>query len=167
MRKIKNRAKALLYAQGPGRFYAPAYRNLAESMRGDEGPFLDLGCGTGALVRALANCRPDTSVVGIDRNPSAVQEAADGHRDLQHVQFREMHAESLEFEAGAFGTVSAVQNLMHWKELSAVLGEAHRVLRPDGALIIFQAGGAGPIPEEWLDRPMGWPPVLTGNTAPW
>ena len=107
--------------------------------------------------RAIAQKLPDVRVVGIDRNPAAVQDALRRLGDSAQAELTVMDGEDLRFSGESFQTVFAIQNLMHWRDPGAVLAEIHRVLRPGGALRIYQAGG-GPIPSDWLERSrLGWP----------
>ena len=157
LRSLRNGIKAKIYAGGPARIYGPAYRKLAEPLTPGDGPFLDLGCGSGSLVAAIAQKFPNVRVVGIDRNPAAVQDALQRLGDSSQAELAVMDGEDLRFSGESFQTVFAIQNLMHWRDPGAVLAEIHRVLRPGGTLRIYQAGG-GPIPSDWLERSrLGWP----------
>ena len=154
---IRNALKAKIYSGGPAHIYAPAYRKIAEQLSSSEGPFLDLGCGSGALVASIAEGLPECRVVGIDRNPAAASDAANRVRGLIGAEVLAMDGESMSFPEESFQTVFALQNLMHWKTPDAVLTQILRVLRPGGQLRIYQAGG-GPIPHDWIQRTaLGWP----------
>ena len=154
---LKNRLKARLYSGGPAQIYAPAYEKIAQLLSSDEAPFLDLGCGSGGLVAAIADRLPDCQVVGIDRNPSAASDALHRVGGRGAAEVLSMDGQSMAFDDGTFQTVFALQNLMHWRKPDEVLREVLRVLKPGGELRIYQAGG-GPVPSEWLNRPKGWPP---------
>ena len=154
---LKNRLKARLYSSGPGQIYAPAYERIAEALSPEEAPFLDLGCGSGGLVAALADRFPDCRVVGIDRNPAAAGDATRRVNGRGLGEVLSMDGQDMKFDEESFQTVFALQNLMHWKEPDEVLREVLRVLKPGGELRIYQAG-EGAIPSGWLNRPWGWPP---------
>ena len=154
---IRNALKAKIYSGGPAHIYAPAYRKIAKPLSSSEGPFLDLGCGSGALVAEIAKGLPDSRVVGIDRNPAAAKDAASRVRGLIGAEILAMDGESMNFPPQSFQTVFALQNLMHWKNPDAVMAQVFRVLRPGGQFRIYQAGG-GPIPVDWIQKTaLGWP----------
>lgn len=99
---------------------------------------LDVGCGTGRLVRDLsARCQ---EVVGVDASAQMVSRAslrarAEGARN---VSFQEAWAEALPFEGGAFDVVTASNLLTTVADPVAALKEAARVLRPSGRLALLE-----------------------------
>ncbi len=102
---------------------------------------LDVGCGTGVVVRALAR-RQDFSgrVTGVDHSPAFIETArrlaAEEGVDRQ-VEFHVGDAHALEYEDGRFDAVIAHTLISHVAEPLAFLKEAHRVVRPGGMVAIF------------------------------
>lgn len=92
-----------------------------------EGPHLDIGCGRGELLAALAD-HADRPIAGVDPQPWA-----DALVDcISVVEARQ----PLPFDDGSFTSVSMLDSLEHvWSE-EAVLGEAKRVLAPGGNLVV-------------------------------
>ena len=100
---------------------------------------LDIGCGTGALTRALAErVGPAGSVVGID--PGAEVLAFARRRGPATIDYREMGAEALALTDGEFDLVASMLAVHHIPEPDrpAALAEARRVLRPGGRLAIAE-----------------------------
>lgn len=102
-------------------------------------PCLELGCGEGNnLVRLVRHVR----CVGIDLFPNKLKFAA---RELPKVPFAVADAGALPFGDGAFGSVFIRDLLHHVPEPERVLGEAVRVLRPEGRLHVLEPNGRNPI----------------------
>ncbi len=101
---------------------------------------LDLGCGDGALASALAE--RGALVVGLDANRSALEVAAgrSGPGLGRRPSFIEGRIEHLPLRDGAFDIVLAVTVLCLTTARRAAVGEAGRVLRPGGRLVIGELG---------------------------
>jgi len=92
---------------------------------------LDLGCGTGLSTAALAPLA--SRAVGLEPALAMLRHGADVAPGARLVAGR---AEELPFRDGAFGLLAAAGSL-NYTNLAAVLPEAARVLREDGAFIIY------------------------------
>ena len=100
--------------------------------------WLDAGCGTGTLARLLAarNC----NVTGVDASPDMVA-AARAHRTdgrlAERLTFRQIPTiESLPFTDRAFDGVLCASVLEYVLDVARCLAEIHRVLKPDGLLLV-------------------------------
>ncbi|MGI0017470.1 MAG: class I SAM-dependent methyltransferase [Nitrosotalea sp.] len=122
-----------------------AFRELAAAAGirpGDR--VLDVGCGTGYLVRMLAEIvGPDGSVVGVDAAPEMVAYAASRSRSAANASFEVGSAGALSFPDSTFDAVLSSLTMHHLapaEQLPAVR-EMRRVLKPGGRLLIaeFQA----------------------------
>jgi len=97
---------------------------------------LEVGCGVGSVCRFLAGVPNVGSVLGVDPCRLFVERAralTDGAR----VEFATGDAHQLDLEDGSFDAVVFHTTLCHVAEPERVLAEAHRVLRPDGVLVVF------------------------------
>jgi SAM-dependent methyltransferase len=96
-----------------------------------EKTILDVGCGTGAILEQLGS--PERNV-GIDLAPEAVSFCQ--KRGLSNVRQGDICA--LPFADGSFDVVICSSVLYHeWVlDVAGALREMHRVLRPDGVLLI-------------------------------
>ena len=98
---------------------------------------LEVGCGTGAVARALARWPSVTEVVGIDPSPVFLAKARELGKALTNVSFREADGRSLPFEDTSFDVVVYHTTLCHLPGPERALAEGFRVLRPGGWLAVF------------------------------
>lgn len=95
---------------------------------------IDVGTGTGTLARGLA--KRGLNVVGVDPSPDLMREAVKlDNAEGVTISYRVGRAESLEFEDCSVDLVTAGQ-CWHWFDRRQAAVEMHRVLRPDGKLVI-------------------------------
>ena len=97
---------------------------------------LDVGCGTGYLLRRLADRCPDAAeLTGVDPAPAmiaAARAAAAGDR----LRWLEGTAEALPCADGAFDLVVSTTSFDHWADQRAGLRECARVLAAGGWLVL-------------------------------
>jgi 2-polyprenyl-3-methyl-5-hydroxy-6-metoxy-1,4-benzoquinol methylase len=94
---------------------------------------LDAGFGTGFGTRILADAGAE-HVVGIDNDASAVEQAS---AELpENVEFRVSDVATLPFADASFDVVTCMEVIEHVEDPERVLGELHRVLKPDGLLLL-------------------------------
>jgi len=97
---------------------------------------LDIGCGTGYLLRLLARQWPQASeLAGIDPAPSMIEAAEDSARD-ERMQFSVGAAERLPYPDSSFDLVVSTTSFDHWSDQQAGLRECARVLVPGGRLML-------------------------------
>lgn len=95
---------------------------------------LDVGCGTGELLRRLWAKYPDAALAGLDPVPEMLAVARDklsGRED-----FRIGYANSLPWNAGAFDVVVSCNMFHYITHPIEALREMARVLRPGGSLVL-------------------------------
>lgn len=102
---------------------------------------LEVGCGTGAVLRAIAR-RPDFTgqALGVDQCGHFVAAAtrfAQAEALSDRIAFQLGDAHSLDFPAASFDVVIAHTVISHVTEPLAVLGEMARVVRPGGTVVVF------------------------------
>jgi ubiquinone/menaquinone biosynthesis C-methylase UbiE len=95
---------------------------------------LDVGCGTGAGVRAAA--RVVERAVGVDLSPKMLAEARERAAGLPGVEFIEGDSEQLPFGDGEFTAVVCTTSLHHYPRPEAAAAEFARVLAPGGRVVI-------------------------------
>ena len=91
---------------------------------------LDVGCGTGANLKMLADFG---KAEGVDISPQAVEFCR--QRGLDSVKLGA--AEQLPYEDDSFELVTALDVVEHLDDDVAGLREMRRVLRPDGRVLLF------------------------------
>jgi ubiquinone/menaquinone biosynthesis C-methylase UbiE len=132
--------RALGYEQGwRGRMHhdiASRAAELAVSVHATPRRVLDIGCGTGYLLRLLAErCPQATELAGIDAAPSMIGAAERAADDLR-LRFTVGAAERLPYPDVAFDLVVSTTSFDHWADQQAGLGECARVLAPGGHLVL-------------------------------
>jgi ubiquinone/menaquinone biosynthesis C-methylase UbiE len=102
---------------------------------------LEIGCGTGAVARCLANRGGFSGkILGVDQSPRFIDAArrfAQQENVGDRVEFRIGDAHKLDFPPATFDAAIAHTVISHVTEPEAVLGELARVVRPGGTLAIF------------------------------
>jgi len=115
---------------------------------------LDLGCGTGVISAELRRRCPG-SVVAVDSESMALRQASECFEGVARLTAR---ATELPFVSGAFDLVFTQMFFLWAKNVPAVLTEVHRVLGPNGTLIVAAEpdyGGRIEHPKEFsLGRPL-------------
>jgi ubiquinone/menaquinone biosynthesis C-methylase UbiE len=102
---------------------------------------LDVGCGTGDDVRALAQIvGPGGWVAGVDNSEQMVAEARKRSEALDlPVEFRVGNATHLDFADNTFDGCRAERVLIHVDDPRAVLAEMVRVTKPGGRIVAMDA----------------------------
>jgi SAM-dependent methyltransferase len=108
-------------------------RYLLDDLSSVRGRVLDVGCGAGAVAKAVKRERPDLVVNGCDLSESALALAASSP---EGVDFRLATAERLPFGDGEFDFAWIFDVLEHVDDPERVLGEVARVLKPGGGFHI-------------------------------
>lgn len=113
-----------------------------------DGDVLDLGCGTGELVSALAAA--GLRATGCDISPEMLHRAAASTSSsaIEWVQLAPAW-QALPFAPGSFDAVVAASVLEYVDEPAAVLRECRRVLRPGGVMLCTVPDTQHPI--RWLE----------------
>ena len=121
---------------------------------------LDVGCGPGTITIDLAARVAPGTVVGIDREPAVITEAARLLRggSSANVEFRVGDVYALDHDDESFDVVHAHQVLQHLTDPVAALVEMRRVLRPGGILAVRDSDYGGfvwappdPLLDRWMD----------------
>jgi SAM-dependent methyltransferase len=98
---------------------------------------LDVGCGSGWLVRRLAAQVPNGSVVGIDVSDEMVRRARLASAGLTNARFRHGTAERIPIPPESFTKVLSVESACYWHDAARGLGEIFRVLASGGSAWIL------------------------------
>jgi len=101
---------------------------------------LDVGCGTGADVTALAEIvGPRGRAVGVDHSRELLREARERAKGLTTpVEFEEGDARSLPFAANTFDACRCERVIEHVAEPQRVVAEMVRVTRPGGRVVAYE-----------------------------
>ncbi len=115
---------------GRRRIIQSLVEKISKSLNNSNPKILDVGCGTGANLKMLAECG---SVEGVDISPQAVEFCRE--RGLNSVKLGAI--EELPYENESFEIVTALDVVEHLDDDVAGLREMRRVLRHDGRLLLF------------------------------
>jgi ubiquinone/menaquinone biosynthesis C-methylase UbiE len=103
----------------------------------EPGRALDVGCGTGALLRQLApRLTKDGELYGVDPAARMLAEARKRLGDDSRVRLEHAAVERLPFADASFDLVASAMSFDHWADQELGLSECARVLRPDGRLVL-------------------------------
>jgi SAM-dependent methyltransferase len=95
---------------------------------------LDMGCGTGNYITALATARPDLTCIGVDISEPMLLSGVG--KQLGIPLCRADITRSLPFQSGAFAAAFTVDVVHHLEELDTFFSETRRVLAAGGQAII-------------------------------
>jgi ubiquinone/menaquinone biosynthesis C-methylase UbiE len=95
---------------------------------------LDVACGTGLLLKSLAERSKLPKLVGVDRVPAMLEVAR--RRLGQQAIFLECEAAQLPFDNVEFQLVTSTNALHYFPDIDAALREIRRVISPNGNLVI-------------------------------
>ena len=133
-----------LEERGRDRRFLQMIQNYVETLPNDRPlKVLDLGCGTGVVVRLLANTlSPSSTIHGADVSAVFLKEAARLSPNIE-AQWDHVSPEKLPYAESTFDAITMHTLLSHVPDPEHLLNEARRVLKKSGRLIVFDADHAG------------------------
>jgi len=110
-------------------------------LRGDQRLVVDMGCGSGRAVHALAAAAPpQTQFIGIDPAENMCRVAAQKTALQKGVQIRQGSFENIPLESASVDYLYSIL-AFHWvTDLAASVAELARVLKPNGEMDLFFIG---------------------------
>lgn len=111
---------------------------------------LEVGCGKGFNSRFLAEQFPSVNFLGLDLTPLHVDVARKKSKSIKNLAFQIGDFNQLPFASQSVDIVFAFETLCYAKEPPVIFSEFHRVLRPGGQLIVFDAFSTA-SPLSWSD----------------
>jgi len=123
--------------------WARMFRGIADDVAATlatESAILEVGCGPGHLATQLAQI-PGATVTATDIDPKMIERAvANAERTLPvaaQPRFEAADVAHLPFEDDSFDLVVSTFSMHHWADPEAGLAEIARVLKPSGAVLIW------------------------------
>ncbi|WP_215113170.1 class I SAM-dependent methyltransferase [Exiguobacterium sp. s63] len=111
---------------------------------------LELGCGAGDALATIRHKRDDVSVIGLDRSKTIIHSARkrnDASIQTGRAHFIQGDLHQLEVADVSANHVFSIHTLYFWEEITTVLSEIERVLKPNGTFVITYCDGKGDV--EW------------------
>ena len=105
-----------------------------------KGTIVDIGCGPGYLLQAVAKELSENFLVGVDVSREMVEKAKANFESMgygERVGFKQGSADHLPFEDGTQDFIISSLSLHHWGEPQAAFKEIYRVLKPGGQILIY------------------------------
>ncbi len=128
--------------------FAPVQKTVME-MAAREVPrpvaILDVGCGTGRLLRFAESRFPEARLVGVDAALGMVKQAEASRPPGSEARFQQSHAEDLPFGDAEFDLVFSTLTFHHWHDQARGIAEVARVLAPGGRWLLADFIPTGPI----------------------
>lgn len=97
---------------------------------------LDVGCGTGALLRGAAQAFPEAELVGVDASRGMIEAAESSNPAPARTRFVRAEAEALPFATAQFDLVLSTMSFHHWADQALGLSEVARTLAPGGSFLL-------------------------------
>jgi len=115
---------------------------LAAEQVGRPSAILDVGCGTGKLLKSAEARFPGAKLVGVDAAIEMVKYAQTSN-PTGTIQFQRATAEELPFSNASFDLVLSTMTFHHWSDQTKGIAEVARVLTPGGRWLLadFVASG--------------------------
>jgi ubiquinone/menaquinone biosynthesis C-methylase UbiE len=104
---------------------------------------LDVGCGTGRLLRSAAVRFPGARLVGVDAAIEMVRQAEASIPAGIAIEFQQATAEELPFPNAQFDLVFSTVTFHHWRDQGKGIAEVARVLAPGGRWLLADFIAAG------------------------
>lgn len=107
---------------------------------------LDVGCGTGFLAKELAMLVGEGGyVLGVDNSADMLEGGRERCAVFPQIELKQAAADDLPVADNSFDVVTCTQVLLYVPDLTAVLAELYRVLKPGGRLAIVETDWRGVV----------------------
>ena len=132
---FNKRAASYENASSQSYFFDRVQRRVLRLARNQTSPevILDVGCGTGRLLRKAKQQYPNALLVGVDAAEKMIQQAA---QLLPEAQFHVAMAEALPLPNASVDLSFSTLSFHHWANQAKGISEVARVLRPQGRFLL-------------------------------
>ncbi|MCL2818392.1 MAG: class I SAM-dependent methyltransferase [Actinomycetia bacterium] len=115
---------------------------------------LEVGCGRGAFLFAVADFFPQAQLTGIDISSKAIAAARQNRFpgfSNTSIAWHLASVDKMMFADGTYDIVFAGKTMHHWEDKQAGLSEISRVLKDNGILILGDPFTDGPLKYPWFN----------------
>lgn len=107
---------------------------------------LDFGCGDGIMTQFVKRAFPRAKVYGIDPSPKSIAQAKEQFAEIEFSTNSE-ETQQIEFQDGFFDLVftAGVMHHIPFEKHAGYIQEMHRILKPQGYLVIFELNPMNPL----------------------
>jgi ubiquinone/menaquinone biosynthesis C-methylase UbiE len=135
VQSFERRSKTYEDSFRQGFFFDRVHRTTLDSIPAGFKPesILDIGCGTGRLLRRAATRWPTARLIGVDPSEGMVTEA---RRLTPGAIIHHGLAESLPIDDESVNLVLSTASFHHWQDQAQGLKQIARVLRPGGFFVL-------------------------------
>ncbi|MGC9554420.1 MAG: class I SAM-dependent methyltransferase [Thermoplasmatota archaeon] len=119
------------YLREKGKMVAVREAELLAARLPEDATVLSVGCGPARVEEELLRLRPHCTIMGVDVSREMLALAPPSVATVQ------AEAEHLPFASGVFDAVVYIASLEFMGNPSAAVAESHRVLRPQGRLVVL------------------------------
>ena len=106
---------------------------------------LDVGCGSGTFLSRISAINRDTSLFGIDLVPETVRIAKERLGEKAEIRLCDICSEQVPWGDNSFDHVVCVTTFHEFHNPKKALSEMHRIVRPQGCVIIADKTSFFPI----------------------
>lgn len=146
--QLSNKAAKVYEKQKVGAIFRPlAEATLKEAPISEDDSVLDIACGTGIVIRCIAEQYSMSSpLVGVDLNEAMIDVAKELTKNEQQVfEWHRSDVTKLPFDDHSFTIAFCQQGLQFFPEKVKALTEIRRVVKPDGHLFVTVWSGISPF----------------------
>jgi ubiquinone/menaquinone biosynthesis C-methylase UbiE len=131
---FNRRAATYETASTQGFFFDRVQRNVLKLAK-DDAPqaVLDVGCGTGRLLRKAKEQWPNAKLIGVDAAEKMIEQAS---QLFPEAEFHVGMAEALPLPDTSVDIVFSTLSFHHWENQAKGVSEVARVLRPQGKFLL-------------------------------
>lgn len=118
--------------------FRPSHKTLLEQVTHDDRMLLDVGCGTGQFAVTALSRFPNLTVFGLDLSEKMLDQGKERYRVLEdRLHVVRGDSEKLPFADDSFDVITCSHSFHHYPRQAAVVAEMHRVLKPEGKLLLI------------------------------
>jgi len=143
----------------PSVFYQAVHQRLLTYVELPDTPHvLDIGCGTGRLLRRLGAEYPTLTGVGLDVSREMLRQARSALSEAARFKFVQGKSEAMPLPPEQFDAAFCTISFLHYPDPVRVLENVRRVLKPQGRFYL-----ADYTPPRWLDQTEQYLPLSPGG----